>query len=245
MKILIGIITYDSDWYCLKEFAESLNRLKRPLFNSEILVVDNSDTLNYVRNLRKFLPNACIVHYQPPKDLTGFKRFRNCELKCRQMVKDYAIENCFDYLFFLDSDIICEPDVLEKLAGRGKDIVCGLFRYRNPPEGRPLWFRTLRPVEISPTTGVWILTFIKNSEVEGRKELLEIDACGFGAILIKTEVLQKIDFKKSPNDHYGVDIHFCYDAKQAGHKIFGDPTANCKHLYKQCARRRESGARAF
>jgi len=242
-KILIGIITYDSDWYCLKQFADSIAKLDTNGLETEVFIVDNSDTENYTKQLIKFFPNATINYYEPPKELKGFKRFRHCEVECRKIVKDYAVESDFDFLFFVDSDVICESNVLQKLVASKKEIVCGLFRYREPPDGRPLWFRVKQPLEISPKTGVWLLDFIPNEKLT--KELMEIDACGFGAVLIKTDILKKIELRKSPDDHYGADINFCFDARKLDYKIFGDPTATATHLYKQCARRRESNAKPF
>jgi len=245
-KILIGIITYDSDWYCLKQFAESIAQLDTAGLHTHILIVDNSDKDTYTKHLAKFFPNSTIIYYKPPDDKKGFDRFRHCELECRKQVKDYAIKHSFDYLFFIDSDVICDSDVLQKLYSRKKDIVCGLFRFVAPPAGRPVWFRKKLPIEISKETGVWHITFIHNEELKKcGSNLLEIDACGFGAILISQEILKKVKFQHSKNKHYGVDIHFCFDAKLLGYRIFGDPTAKCNHLYKQCARRRESNAQAF
>ncbi len=243
-KVLIGIITYDSDWYCLKEFAESIFDMKKPP-GTDIMIVDNSDTEDYQRNLKKFFPDAHHFYYEPPEDKKGFQRFRHCEVECRKIIQQHVVQSDYTHLFFLDSDIICKPDVLNKLLSHEKEICCGLFRYREPPQGRALWFRKVQPVKISSKTGVWHITFIPNEELDKQVGLLEIDACGFGAILIKTPLLQKIKLKKSPDDHYGADIHFCFDARQAGYKIFGDPLAKAKHLYKACARRKESNANAF
>lgn len=244
-KVLIGTITYDSDWYCLKEFADSINKLELEGIDFEHLIIDNSDDGNYCKQLKKFFPKARLIYYKPPEDKKGFDRFRHCEVTCRQMIIDYFLNHDIDYLFFVDSDVICEPDVLKKLLSRNKDIACGLFRYRAPPDGRPLWFRKTLPVKISHQTGVWRITFITNEEVKKATGLMEIDCCGFGAILISREILKKVKLHKSVNDHYGADIHFCYDAKLLGYRIFGDPSANCNHLYKRCARRLESNAHAF
>lgn len=244
-KVLIGTITYDSDWYCLKRFAESIKALELEGIDYEHLIIDNSDTENYCRQLTKFFPEARLMYYKPPDEFKDFIRFRHCELHCREMVREFFLNHDFDYLFFVDSDVFCEPDVLKKLLSRNKDICCGLFRYRNPPKGRPLWFKKKLPVNISNKTGVWMIDFVPNAEIEKAKELIEIDACGFGAILISKEILKTVKFKKSNNDHYGADIHFCYDAKLRGYRIFGDPSAKCIHLYKQCERRRKSNANAF
>ncbi len=241
-KVLIGIITYDSDWYCLKDFAESVAQLEKPE-GTDIIIVDNSDTNDYMKQLKKFFPTAHLYHYDVPEDKKGFARFRHCEVKCRQIVREHLINSDYTHLFFLDSDVIANSNVLTKLLKHEKDIVCGLFRYRDPPEGRPLWFRVKRPPQISPKTGVWVYDFIPNKDLT--TELMPIDACGFGAILIKSPILKDIHLKKSENNHYGADIHFCFDTQKAGHKLFGDPTAYCNHLYKQCARRKESNAKPY
>jgi len=250
IKVLIGVITYDSDWYCLKAFAQSTSNLDCSNLNVDIFIVDNSDTDNYFRNLKKFFPTAKIKRYLPPKELKGFARFRHCEEHCRRMVRGRFLSDDYTHLFFIDSDVICPSDALKKLLARDTNIICAKFNYRDPPKGRTLWFIKKKPVKISHKTGVWMIDFISNERLEWHKnntgsDLISIDACGFGAILIKKEVLQKIKFRKSQNDHYGVDINFCFDAKKIGYKIYGDPSVFCDHRYRQCARRRDSNAHAF
>jgi len=249
-RILIGIITYDADWYCLKRFADSIAKLDLEELETEILIIDNSDTEDYMRSLKKFFPTALIKHYQPPNEIQGMKRFRHCEELCRKMVREYFFSNDYTHLFFVDSDVICPPESLKRLLLRNEHIVCAKFNYRDPPEGRTLWFLKKKPVKISTKTGVWFIDFISNEKLEWHEEhepgrLIEIDACGFGAILISRSAIQKIQLRKSSNGHYGVDIHFCYDAKQIKFRIFGDPSIFCEHIYKRCNRRQIDNAHAF
>jgi GT2 family glycosyltransferase len=247
MKVLIGIITYEADWYCLEEFSKAINKLKNNGFQTEIYIVDNSDTQTYCVQLKKMFPTAKIVYYEPP-NLKGLDKFRHCELECRKIVRQYALENDFDYLFFVDSDVIVPENALNKLLSREKKIICGRFWYRPPPEGRTLWFKKIKPEQISENTGVWLIDFISNDFYDDFTasfpgQVMGIDACGFGAVLIHKEPLNKIQFKKSPNNHYGADIHFCYDAKKLGYKIYGDPEVFCDHKYELCDRRAEGGNR--
>jgi len=243
VKILLGVITYDSDWYCLKDFARSIAELDCSGLSVDVFIVDNSDTDIYLRQLKKFFPSAKIKRYAPPKEFKGFARFRHCEEHCRKMVRGRFLSDDYTHLFFVDSDVICPSDSLKKLLARDKDIVCGRFWYRDAPKGRTLWFWKKQPMKISHRTGVWMLDFIPNEMI--KDSLMEIDASGFGAILIKRKPLQKIKFRKSQNDHYGVDIHFCFDVKRIGYKIYGDPKVVCDHRYKQCARRKDSNAFAY
>ena len=50
-KVLIGTITYDSDWYCLKQFADSIAKLELDGIDFEHLIIDNSDTEDYCKQL--------------------------------------------------------------------------------------------------------------------------------------------------------------------------------------------------
>jgi len=148
--------------------------------------------------------------------------------KAREEFAEYAIKSNCDYLFMIDDDMICPLDTFEKLYAHNVDIVAPLaFQRRHP----------YYPVIYKQKTG-WdevrkeryfgneiIKTYPKNT-------LLQCDAVGFGAVLIKRWVLDRIQpprfMSTSPT---GEDILFCYFAReQADAKIFCDTGVTITHL---------------
>jgi len=68
-------------------------------------------------------------------------------------------------------------------------------------------------------------------------DLVEVDACGMGCMLIKKSVFEKLEepyFQYTPRSktslQKGEDYYFCEKAKDAGFKIFCDTSVICGHI---------------
>ena len=126
----------------------------------------------------------------------------------------------FDYLFAVDSDISFPQDTLQRLLDDDKDIVSGLYIQRIP--------------------GTHHLELYKNGRLvySDIKDLglFEIDSCGFGCVLIKSEVLRNIKYPyfvyKSAINHeetLSEDTYFCIKAREAGFSVWADTKILCSH----------------
>lgn len=60
--------------------------------------------------------------------------------------------------------------------------------------------------------------------------LIEIDSAGFGAMMMKREVLEKVGAEPFQFVHGGEDFAFCRKAKDAGVRIFLDGTTRIGHI---------------
>jgi len=131
-----------------------------------------------------------------------------------------------DYIFFIDDDVLPPMDTLVKLLKHDKDIVAGLYFAKQRPHF-PQMFRKSKKAKGRYDS---IIEYPKD-------DLLEIDACGAGCMLIKKEVFDKL---KKPFFQYiprgentprmGEDFYFCEKAKKAGFKIYCDTSIVCKHI---------------
>ena len=64
--------------------------------------------------------------------------------------------------------------------------------------------------------------------------LFEVGACGFGCVLMKSEIFVAV-FSKfgqmfTPIANCGEDIAFCWRARQCGYKILADPSIGLGHV---------------
>ena len=142
--------------------------------------------------------------------------------EAREEIAKSAIEEGFDYILWLDSDMIFEPNVLGKLMACKKDVVSGVYFKRVFP---------YTPVIYTP----------KKDKLEVYEDypthsgIFEIGACGFGCVLTKVSVI------KAVMDKYGgaffpiggtisEDISFCMRARNLGYKIFCEPSVSCGHI---------------
>uniref|UniRef100_A0A6M3L582 Putative glycosyltransferase n=1 Tax=viral metagenome TaxID=1070528 RepID=A0A6M3L582_9ZZZZ len=130
----------------------------------------------------------------------------------------------FTHLFFMDSDMWFPKGTLEKLLSYDKDIAGGWYLRK-----RKGFYPTVFEIGSRTPHG-----FYKTIWPEG---LIEVDAIGTGCLLIKREVLEKIEppwfeYRVSghPDQHMTTeDIVFCEKAKKKGFQIWCDGDIRCGH----------------
>lgn len=145
----------------------------------------------------------------------------------RDQAAKMALEHDCDYLFMVDDDMICPDDLFERLYAHNVDIVAPLAFTRNYPH---------KPVMYSCLDGydpVARKDYMSNYVVQNypKNKLVECDAVGFGAVLIKTDVIRKMEkpyFQSTCGT--GEDILFCYKAKKVGARVFMDTATKLGHL---------------
>ena len=139
-----------------------------------------------------------------------------------------AIHSNADYVFWLDSDMVFKPDTLIRMMDTLKkndlDILTGLYFRRVPPYSPVLFDR----LDINGNVCYW-------SEFKDIPEgLFEVGGCGFGCVLMKTDVFFDVQGKFgqmfAPIANNGEDIAFCWRARECGFKIYCDPSIICGHV---------------
>lgn len=130
----------------------------------------------------------------------------------------------YDYLFAVDSDISFPSDTLTRLLAHNVDLVSGIYMKKR-----------LEPVEYEiyqkDKQGKLCTTVPKS------QKLFEIDACGFGCVLIKTSVFSRLEVPYFYNVGYDTstlpmseDLYFCKKLRYAGIKMWADPAVVCGHI---------------
>lgn len=139
-----------------------------------------------------------------------------------------AIENGFEYVLWLDSDMAFAPDTFQKLYDTmietNADIVSGLYFRRVPPY-TPVIFKKLSIDDEG-------LKFENYNDYPG--ETFEVEGIGFGCVLMKTEALLSVALKYnnmfSPLANVGEDLSFCWRARQCGFNIVCNPNIKLGHV---------------
>lgn len=138
-----------------------------------------------------------------------------------------AIENDFDYVMWLDSDQVFDPDLLERmvktLEENDLDFLSGVY-YRRMAPYSPVLFKQLNYEDEKAS---WT-EFGKMPE-----GLIEIGGCGFGCVLMSTEVLMSVQGRYNtmfqPVLGLGEDLAFCWRARQCGYKLMCDTSIEVGH----------------
>ena len=140
----------------------------------------------------------------------------------RNALAEKAINENFDYVMWLDSDMVFKPDVIDRLMAHKKEFVCGVYTTRKAPIKLTL-FDLVQPgafhaIEWCPN------------------ELFEIKGCGFGCVLMSTSLLKQVGeaFGRpfSPIVGMGEDLSFCYRVTALGKKMYCDGTIALGHVGK-------------
>lgn len=146
----------------------------------------------------------------------------------RNALAQMAVQNESDYILWLDSDMVFDPDLLKRMLMQAKatdsQILTALYHRRVPPYS-PVLFRSIDMVD-----GKCLWTEFD----ELPDHPFEVAACGFGGVLMDTEVVMSVMGKFGqmfePINRAGEDIAFCWRAQQCGYKILCDPAIEMGHV---------------
>lgn len=165
---------------------------------------------------------------KPPGTLIIHEKGHHISRARNDAVQDF-LETDRKYLMFIDDDLIfIRTDLIYRLLDWDKDLTSGLYYNRRPP------FHPLMLFKEGNTLGYKYM-----HEDYPRDQLIEVDGCGAGLLLIKREVFNhvgppwfQVHDEWQPNKRvvWGEDIEFCVKAKQAGLKIYVDTGAIALHI---------------
>ncbi len=147
--------------------------------------------------------------------------------EARNKLAEEAVESGCDRVLWLDSDMSFDDDLMIRLGSdldQGWDMVCGIYFKRRLPV-TPVIYRS-----VEASTG--------KCEVYAdypRDSLFEIAGCGFGAVMMTTELLRRADaeFKTGPFTpllKLSEDLSFCARAATAGARIGCDSRVKVGHV---------------
>lgn len=133
-----------------------------------------------------------------------------------------AINKGFDWVLWLDSDMVFGDSILEDLQFSGKDFVTGIAHGRRSP---------------------FMSCLFKNINLDGLERwtleeyptnTFEVAGCGFACVLIKTAILKDVMQTHGkaflPLPQYGEDLSFCKRATGMGYHIYAEPTVRLGHV---------------
>jgi len=133
-----------------------------------------------------------------------------------QVAEDFLKTDC-THLFFIDSDMLFQPEVLDKLIADDKDIVGAQYNRRVDKEGVPV---VATRYQLNP-----------NDQLPQR--VFKNYAVATGCVLIKREVFNKIPkpwfFHGTEESPRGEDIYWCEKCIKNGFEIFIDGSLKVGH----------------
>jgi len=166
------------------------------------------------RNLQVNVPASFTVSRGVPIDMS------------RNEIVRAALDAKAEFVFFLDTDVICPPDTIARLMAHNLPICTGVYFTRAQPIEPAIWH------EVQPS-GKRAISYTPG-------QMVEADFIGMGCCLIHTSVFKNLkkpyfewtlSFEDPENVGVGrsEDFEFCKKARERGYKIWADTSIQCRH----------------
>ena len=218
------------DYKIHKEIPKKLN--KKPSGRT-VFGIPCTNNINYKFGVN--ISNACL--YLVEKGYSIDVIYKEGSLIPKQ--RNFIAQKCLwrgDDLLFIDSDILFDPEEINKLIQSDKDIIGGIYKARRKPYKMEVYYCKEDDEEN-----------LINYRIEDiPKENFICDGIGAGFFYIKHRVLKKMysyDFVMKyghPFSMYnlkngsqlGEDLSFCLRAKKAGFDVWCNPDVNLGHIFE-------------
>lgn len=151
----------------------------------------------------------------------------------RNVISSNAIDNGFERILWLDSDMTFPKDMILRLSedmDNGCELVTGLY-FSRYPKIKPnaftrLWWDQKEEDGDIDTGATHLFRY-----TEG---LNRIEACGMGCCMMTTDLIKRVGDKFgspfTPIDGMGEDLSFCWRVNQLGVPMYCDTRIKCGHI---------------
>lgn len=157
----------------------------------------------------------------------------------------YALQNGFDYLFFVDSDVVIPEFTLEKLLAANTLVINGTYPRKEPDtitKDNP--YTTLYRHDRRGLNAINFSPFFMSQNELPKEGVIPVDAAGLGCTLINTDVFRIIE----GNDWFhfaqeqakinfgpyclGEDLYFYRECLRHGIQPYAEGSVRCGHVGK-------------
>ena len=139
----------------------------------------------------------------------------------RDRIAKKAVNKGYSHVLWLDSDMVFSDAILDDLMFSGKQFVTGIYHARRKGYASTIF------KSIDLKKGVERFESYPS-------EAFRIAGCGFGCVLIETEILRNVMISTgqcfTPLPELGEDIAFCKRCTDLGIEIWCEPSVVCGHV---------------
>ena len=217
-KVLVAAPQNEVKNYCSDEYLSRITNLTYK--NYDILIVDNSETNDNAKKLRK-LGIKCL-HVKPKQ-----KENQKYIAESQELIRLEALRGGYDFVMMIETDVIVPHDIIERLLAHQKQVVSGTYFIGEGSDSRLM----LQDIE---KTGKH---FRHTVNIDGGYGILKVDGklnqvlhAGLGNTLIHKSVLEQIKFRWIEGVDSHSDTFFAVDLDMLGIPVFVDTSLHSKHL---------------
>ncbi len=241
----------------LKEFLKSLEEVDKSDLEVDYFFVDDNNDSKSSDLLEKFSKKYNMI-LKKAKDYAFLSTSdyvcddKSTHIWKKDLIKkitlfkndiiDYARVQKYDYLFFIDSDIVLNRQTIKHLMSRKVDIVSNVFWtqwYTGMPLEPQVWLQDVWSCFIND----WDNPLNKNGKVRQKLNfftklrfpgIYEVGGLGACTLISKNALAKGVSFALLDNiSFWGEDRHFCVRAKALGLKLYVDTVYPAYHIYRE------------
>jgi len=222
MTPLVYIIILN--WNTRKETIKCIESANCVLYqNVKILIVDNGSDDGSAKEFRKRFPNIDIIENK--KNL-GYAGGNNVGIK-------KALNNKADYVFLVNSDVVIDPNCINELVKLAEqDFSIGIVGPKNYFFDKPNTI-CFAGGKINLFTGQSVHMGVCEKDKGQYDDIEDVDYITGSAIMIKSEVFEKIGLFDERFFAWYEDSDFCIRAKNSGFCVRLVPQARIWHKVSQ------------
>ena len=175
---------------------------------------------------------SCLTGLQPVGDTSLHVVQSSLIYDARNDIALRAVNEGYDRILWLDSDVTFPADLLERMSARmdeGYEFISGLYFTRKEPI-KPLIFQR---VELTKKDGKGI-PVSDNFADYPRNDVFRIAGCGFGCVMMTVDLVRRI-FEAhgapfAPLPGFGEDLSFCIRVNAVGTAMYCDSSIKLGHI---------------
>lgn len=186
IKVLLAAPTSDKKRYCQTEWLKHIKQFTGADY--DILIVDNSETLDNVREIHAF-GGIIAKHYKP--DERGLIYTIN---GCMNYIRDYFLKNNYTHLFILESDQFPPKDTIQRLLSHNLPVVCHSFFHYTDVNLMVFDIQKILGVQVSCRMPLMQSYLFCDGTVK------KATGTGLGCVLICRDVVERVPFRIPPKE---------------------------------------------
>jgi GT2 family glycosyltransferase len=218
-KVLIAVPTYEGKDYIFKEFYQNLLRLSYP--NADFIIIDNSPTMRYLLKLRR--KGYKNIYHVPRGDNS-----RQALCNAQNYARTKMLDEGYDYLLFIESDLLPPPDTIERLMAHNKPVVGVFYLLGAGTKKVPcIFLKEYKSDSLGMGTRLIRPDEYENYTLNG---LQLVHGTGLGTTLIRRDIMQRFYFwhdERFVDKHS--DVYFYMDLDNNGIPVFVDTDIVVEH----------------
>lgn len=246
-RILVGVTTYEKKDYIFDECMKHIAQMDYPKSRIDVVIVDNTKTPEYYYKLIR-------RGYKKVYRVERGENSREALTKAQNKIRRVFLDGDYDYLLFIESDLLVPPDTVKRLLSYNKDVVGSTYIIGTGNVKVPCifvddvvegGFRGTRPIGIKKNS--LGQKYFDEKEVmdflSRRDKLQQVHGVGFGCTLIARKIfLDREDVPENDPRRKGVvfwydirfndkhsDVYFYLDMSRRGVPVFVDISVVVPH----------------